>query len=129
MAVFGIAIAGRPQGELRGIWDAVCVLVIFPLTVHCGTLIDPGPRLRRIATFLGVTSYAVYVLHSPLSAILNSATRHFAAGAPYLGVAVLAALLMGCWLIDRFIDMPIRRQLSRIVPKMEALRSNQIMLR
>jgi peptidoglycan/LPS O-acetylase OafA/YrhL len=129
VAVVVIAVAGWPKGELRAIWDAVCVLVVFPLMVYFGTLIDPGARLRRIATFLGVTSYAVYVLHSPLSSIMNSATRFFAggtgegAGAPYLGVAVLAALLTGCWVVDRYVDMPVRRQLSRIVPKMQALRA------
>jgi peptidoglycan/LPS O-acetylase OafA/YrhL len=129
VAVFGVAITGWPEGELRAIWDAVCVLMVFPLVVYWGALIDPGLPLRRIATFLGVTSYAVYVLHSPLSSILNSANRHFAGGiggrvgAPYLGVAVLAALLIGCWLVDRKMDMPIRRQLSRIIPKMQAMRA------
>jgi peptidoglycan/LPS O-acetylase OafA/YrhL len=112
---------------LRAIWDAVCVLLVFPLVVYFGTLLDPGQPLRRAATFLGVTSYAVYVLHSPLSSVLNSATRYFGSGniaglgAPYLGLAVLAIILIGCWLVDRYIDMPIRRQLSRIVPKKEAL--------
>jgi peptidoglycan/LPS O-acetylase OafA/YrhL len=129
VAVVGVAIAGQLKGELRAIWDAVCVLVVFPLIVYRATLIEPGSRLRRIATFLGVTSYAVYVLHSPLSSVLNSVTRHFARGtregigAPCLGVAVLAVLLTGCWLVDRHFDMPIRRQLSRIVPKTRALRA------
>jgi peptidoglycan/LPS O-acetylase OafA/YrhL len=120
VAVVGIAIGGRPQQEFRALWDAVCVLVVFPLTVYVGTLIDPGSRLQRIATFLGVTSYAIYVLHSPLSAILNSATRAVGTGAPYMGFAVVAFLLAGCWLLDRYIDMPIRRQLSRVIPKMQA---------
>lgn len=129
VAVVGIAIAGQPQHEYRALWDAVCVLVAFPLMVYFGTLIDPGLRLRRIATFLGVTSYAIYVLHSPVSSVLNSATRFFAVGtgsgvgAPYMGLAVLAFLLGGCWLIDRYIDMPIRRQLSRIIPKRQASRA------
>ncbi len=126
VAVVGIAITSWPEGESRAIWDAVCVLVVFPLVVYFGTLIDPGPRLRRIATFLGLTSYAVYVLHSPLSSILNSATRHLAGGgvgAPWLGVAVLAALLAGCWLVDRFVDMPIRRQLNRVLPRMRSSRT------
>jgi peptidoglycan/LPS O-acetylase OafA/YrhL len=129
VAVVIIAITGWPAGHLRAIWDAICVLVVFPLMVYYGTLVDPGSRLRRIATFLGVTSYAVYVLHSPLSSVLNSAARGFAgsagvrAGAPYLGVAVLAVLLTGCWLVDRHFDMPIRRQLSRIVPRMQTLRA------
>jgi peptidoglycan/LPS O-acetylase OafA/YrhL len=125
VAVVSIGIAGRPQQEFRALWDAICVLLVFPLMVYFGTLIDPGSRLRRIATFLGVTSYAIYVLHSPLSSVLNSATRYFAVGtgAPYMGVGVLAFLLAGCWLIDRYIDMPIRRQLSRIIPKMQASRA------
>lgn len=131
LAVVGIAISGWPQGELRVIWDAACVLLIFPLIVYLGTLIDSGPEFRKIAKFLGLTSYAVYVLHSPLSSILNSATRHFASdtrqgvGAPYLGVAVLTVLLTGCWLVDRYFDTPIRRKLSRIVPKFQALRLQQ----
>jgi peptidoglycan/LPS O-acetylase OafA/YrhL len=129
VAVVGIAISGWPHGEWRAMWDAACVLLIFPLMVYWGTLIDPGPRLRKISAFLGLTSYAVYVLHSPLSSILNSATRHFAGangenvGAPYLGVVVLAVLLFGCWLVDRYFDMPLRRHLSRIVPKMQAFRA------
>jgi peptidoglycan/LPS O-acetylase OafA/YrhL len=128
-AVFGIAITGRPDGEMGAIWDGSCVLVVFPLIVYCAALIDPSSWLRRIATFVGVTSYAIYVLHNPLSSILNSTARHFAggngvgAGAPYLGVTVLSVLLTGCWLVDRYIDMPIRRRLSRIVPRMQALRT------
>jgi len=100
-------------------------MVAFPLLVYCATLIDPGPRLRRVATFLGVTSYAVYVLHSPLASLLNSAARYFpgGSGAPYLGVAILFALLTGCWLVDLYFDLPIRRQLARRVPGFQALRA------
>jgi peptidoglycan/LPS O-acetylase OafA/YrhL len=129
VAVVMIAITARPEGEWRAVWDGICVLVVFPVMVYCGTLIDPGSRLRGIASFLGVTSYAVYVLHSPLASVLNSATRHFAggsgegAGAPLLGVAALAVLLTGCWLVDKHIDMPIRRQLSRIIPRLRAIRA------
>jgi peptidoglycan/LPS O-acetylase OafA/YrhL len=129
-AIVCIAISGWPQGELRALWDAACVLLIFPLTVYWGTLIDPGPRLRRVASFLGLTSYAIYVVHSPVSSFLNSAARYVAgdagvsAGAPYLGVAVLALLLTGCWLVDRYFDTPIRGFLNRVVPKkMQRLRA------
>jgi peptidoglycan/LPS O-acetylase OafA/YrhL len=125
--IVGIALVARPEGLLRVTWDAACVLVIFPLVVWFGTLIDPGPRLRRVATFLGATSYAIYVLHSPLSSILNSATRHFAGpgggGAPFTGIAFLIVLLGGCWVIDRQYDMPIRRLLSRAIPTMQSLRT------
>jgi peptidoglycan/LPS O-acetylase OafA/YrhL len=127
LTVVGVAIAAWPGAELRPIWDAVCVLLVFPLIVWCGTAIDPGPLLRVSATFLGITSYAVYVLHTPLSAIVNSATRVLprGLGAPYLGMAVLVLLLIGCWLVDRYFDMPIRRLLGRIVPRMQKLGSSR----
>lgn len=129
LAVVGVAIAANPEGELRVIWDAVCVLVVFPLVVCLGTRFDPSLRLRSVASVLGITSYAIYVLHSPVSSGLNSITRHYAGGAiegvgaPYLGGALLAVLFTGCWVIDRYFDMPIRTLLSRIVPKVQAARA------
>jgi peptidoglycan/LPS O-acetylase OafA/YrhL len=128
LAIVGIAIISRPAGEWRAAWDAACVLLVFPLVVYYGTLVDPGPRLQRIATFLGLTSYAVYVLHSPLSSVVNSVNQHFAGGgitAPWSGIAVLAALLAGSWLVDRLYDAPIRRYLGRIVPKARAPRAQR----
>jgi peptidoglycan/LPS O-acetylase OafA/YrhL len=116
-----VAISGSPPGGNRALWDAACVLLVFPLVVYWGTLIDPSSWLRKAATFLGVTSYAVYVLHSPLSAILNSEIRHhvFSAtdpvGTPYLGATILAALLTGCWLVDRYFDSPVRRHLTGVL--------------
>jgi peptidoglycan/LPS O-acetylase OafA/YrhL len=126
VAVVAVALAAGPTGELRAVWDALCVLVVFPLLVYWGTLVDPGPRVRGIATFLGVTSYAIYVLHSPLASVVNSVSRHFSgatgavAGAPYTGCVVLGLLLTGCWLVDRWYDMPVRRYLGRVIPKMRA---------
>jgi len=128
VALVCIAIAATPHGLGRVVWDIACVLVIFPLLVYGGTLFDPGPTLRHIATFLGVTSYAVYVSHSPLSSVVNSVARHFngdagaAIGAPYWGFGILTVLLTGCWMVDRYFDAPVRRYLSRIVPKMQAVR-------
>src|SRR6185369_4001358 len=40
--VVGVAIAGWPTGRARVAWDAACVLLVFPLMVCWGTLIDPG---------------------------------------------------------------------------------------
>ena len=122
-AALVVAITGAPTLQARALWDAICVLVVFPALVCWGTVIDPSARMRRIPAFLGVTSYAVYVLHSPLASLLNSLTRSVsgaggvAGGAPYLGIAVLAILLTGCWLTDEYFDIPARRYLGRVVPR------------
>jgi peptidoglycan/LPS O-acetylase OafA/YrhL len=119
LGIVVVAIAARPEGNLRTCWDLACMLLVFPPLVYWGTRIDPGARLRRVATFLGLTSYGIYVLHSPVSAALNSAVRPLAArtggdiGAPWLGVTVLAILLAGTWLVDRWFDAPVRRWLGR----------------
>lgn len=121
-AIFCAAVAGSPEGDLRVIWDVACVLIVFPLLVFFGTIVDPTIRLRRIATFLGVTSYAIYVLHGPFIPVLNSVTRALASSGaiispPWLGISVLVGLLTACWLIDRHYDLPIRGTLSRLIPR------------
>jgi peptidoglycan/LPS O-acetylase OafA/YrhL len=76
------------------------------------------PGCGRSRLFLGLTSYALYVLHSPLSAVLYSLMRHDArltqalSGSVFFGVAIVAALLLTCWLVDRYFDSPVRRRLN-----------------
>lgn len=128
VAVFAVVIALAPEGGWRATRDAFCVLLLFPVLVWLATRIEPGAVLRRIATFLGLTSYGVYVLHSPLSAVLNSASQFLAnrgivMPGPWLGLLVLAGLLAGCWLVDRYYDAPLRRRLSRISWRLQPARA------
>jgi peptidoglycan/LPS O-acetylase OafA/YrhL len=127
-----VAIAGWPQeGMPRAIWDVLCMLVVFPLVVLWGTRVDPGERLRRVATFLGVTSYAVYVLHTPVLSVMNSATPFLvdrlgsSIEAPRLAIAVVVGLLAGAWLVDRYFDMPVRRLLGKLIPRVRTARVAQ----
>lgn len=128
MAAVIVAVAASPGGAARIVWDLAAVLVIFPLVVYWGTRFDPGARLRKVATFLGVTSYGLYVIHSPLSAALSSATRHFgpdssvSSGSSALGLLSLGILIAGAWTLDRFYDAPVRRFLGRLIPKPRSIR-------
>jgi peptidoglycan/LPS O-acetylase OafA/YrhL len=124
-AVVAVALFASPQGVSRAVWDATCVLVVFPLIVRCATLVDPQRWLKGAALVIGTTSYAVYVLHSPISAVLNSVLHLHPSdvaeqprvAAPYSLLPLLVVLVTGCWLVDRYFDAPVRRQLSRLVPK------------
>jgi len=113
------AVAGHPGPDWRAIWDAACVFIVFPLIVYLGTLVDPSSWLRSLATFLGTTSYAVYVLHIPFASVVSGAVRRQIFGhgtmdeAPILGLWVLLCLLAVAWLADQYFDTPIRRMLGR----------------
>jgi len=116
-ATLAASILGRPEGTHRELWDGMCVFLVFPAVVYAGTLVEPPAWLRPVATGLGVTSYAVYALHAPLLSVVDSFLRRLyhgdtSGGAPYVGIVVLAALLGGCWLVDRYYDSPVRRRLS-----------------
>jgi peptidoglycan/LPS O-acetylase OafA/YrhL len=115
IALFCAAISLSAGTARRPITDLACVLLIFPVLVWLATLIDPGTTWQKASTFLGLTSYAVYVLHTPLLAVLSSLARVHSAGVglAWLGVAFLTLLLAVSWLIDSYYDAPVRRYLSR----------------
>jgi peptidoglycan/LPS O-acetylase OafA/YrhL len=65
--------------------------------------------------FLGLVSYAVYVLHAPLGALTGTALA--AIGRPAQGPLVAAGFMLAAVLVsavvDRLYDTPVRRWLSR----------------
>lgn len=119
-ALLVIAFHGPPAGMPlpRAAWDMAFVMVAFPLLVYRGTVADCPPWMRGAATFLGVTSYAVYVLHIPLSVLVVQQVDRLThglvvRGAPYTGVTVILAMLLAAWAADRWYDAPVRRWLTR----------------
>jgi peptidoglycan/LPS O-acetylase OafA/YrhL len=122
VALLVVAISIPAAGSFRALRDAVCVLAVFPFLVWQGTLVNPGPLLRRVATLLGLTSFAIYALHSPLSSVLYSGMRYFRVGdtsspwVPVLGVVFLVSVFLVAILVDRIFDVPVRRYLASIIP-------------
>jgi peptidoglycan/LPS O-acetylase OafA/YrhL len=121
---FATIVAGAPINRVY--WDALSALLLFPIFVYVAALVDPPAWLRPAAAFLGLTSYAVYALHYPLVAVANSIFRSKLAAMPspfYAGFSLMAALLFGCWLVDKYCDFPVRRMLSK-ARRPKALLSN-----
>jgi peptidoglycan/LPS O-acetylase OafA/YrhL len=113
-----VAIAGSPLGTNRAWWGGACVLLILPLVVYTGTVFDPRSWLQPTASILGLSSYAVCVLHAPLSTMINSILRRLAhsdplLAAPYIGISVLAGIVLCSRMVDHYFDVPVRRALSR----------------
>jgi peptidoglycan/LPS O-acetylase OafA/YrhL len=108
-------------GEHRALFDILCVLVVFPALLALGARSEPGPRAAALFGFLGAVSYAVYALHFPLFHLAQAALRSLSLDpgtlTPWIGWTFLAALVLGCWLIDRFYDGPVRRSLLAWPPR------------
>ncbi len=106
-----------PHHWSNGLYDAACVLLLFPLVVAIGA----GDRSAtgagvRVAQFFGDLSFPLYITHYPLIYLYTAwvidhkvpVTR----GAP-VGVAVVITAVVIAYVSLRFYDEPARRWLGR----------------
>ncbi|HVT36808.1 MAG TPA: acyltransferase, partial [Nevskiaceae bacterium] len=119
LAALTVALALHfPSRTLDLAYQYAMIVLGFPLLVYLGASSTPSARAAPLFHLLGVTSYAVYVLHVPLFFCLRDSSAHFgwnlAAYAPWSGLAFIAALLAFCVAIDRWYDVPLRRWLNQL---------------
>jgi peptidoglycan/LPS O-acetylase OafA/YrhL len=98
----------------RWLYDLTASIVVFPLLVAIGARAKPPIYAAPALSFLGITSYAVYILHVPL-------IRPFlwAAGKVFPGhlfqhmwivvIIFIATVVVSAWLADAIFDRPARR--------------------
>jgi peptidoglycan/LPS O-acetylase OafA/YrhL len=103
---------------VNGLYEALCVLVLFPLIVAIGAGAQPVDGVSlRIARFFGALSYPLYITHYPLIYLYSAwvVERHIppAQGA-VAGAGVLIASVAIAYASLKFYDEPLRRWLARI---------------
>jgi peptidoglycan/LPS O-acetylase OafA/YrhL len=102
---------------MNGLYEALCVLVIFPLVVAIGAGQQQMEGVSlRIARFFGDLSYPLYITHYPLVYIYMAwiVTDKPSTGAAILGgVAVAAASIALAYASLRLYDLPVRRWLGK----------------
>lgn len=90
----------------------------FPVLVYWGAAVQSKPNAVRIFELLGLSSYAVYVLHLPIFFILRDVCAYFDINlegtAPWGGIIFAAALFALCLLLDHVLDRPLRKVLQRL---------------
>lgn len=102
---------------MNGLYEAVAILVLFPLIVCIGAgSSEMGGKSFRVCKFLGDISYPLYVTHYPLVYLqMSFATTHADAS---LGVHVMVAVslfLIAVGMAYAFLklyDLPLRKWLS-----------------
>ena len=114
----GCAVCGWSGQCTNGVYNAFCILVLFPIVVSMGAgsrITDP--KSARICTWLGELSYPLYITHYPLMYMQMSwAWAHpdaplYAHIMVAAGVFVLSILL--AWGCLKLYDVPVRDWLKR----------------
>jgi peptidoglycan/LPS O-acetylase OafA/YrhL len=109
----GLLVLPRPE-SMQWIYDAVCVLVLFPLLILAGTQSQPrGEKLITTFAWVGGASYALYAIHMPVT-MLVEVTAEANELIPYRVwiVGFLLLTVAAAFAAYRFYDIPVRRWLS-----------------
>ncbi len=100
--------------SLRGLYDAVCVLVFFPLVILAGVGSQPrAASLQSLFSWIGAASYALYAIHVPIVAVAQ-ARAESDIYLPYRlwSVAFLFLTVVLAFAVVRWFDIPVRQWLS-----------------
>lgn len=114
------ALVVSPPPSLRGVYELLAVMVLFPWLLDVGMRCPLSGRGARWAAVLGTLSYPVYLLHVPVARLLNGVLAkglHAPVGqwTPYAGFVFLAVFLPACLLADRWYDRPVRARLGSLL--------------
>ncbi len=117
LAALGLGLAVHPPEALRRVFELGAVMLVFPAIVALAVRREPGRLGGVVFGFLGVVSYAVYVLHQPLGTLtgLALARLHGPAGPTFMtATTFLVAVVLAGALADKLYDQPVRRWLSTL---------------
>ena len=117
LIVFSIPCIGGEGNILNGIYNSLCILLVFPVIVDIGAGSGiTGARSKKICNFLGELSYPLYITHFPLIYMLfnwkysNPDAPLYAHVMISAGVFVLA-ILIACAALKLY-DIPVRTWLK-----------------
>jgi peptidoglycan/LPS O-acetylase OafA/YrhL len=87
-------------------------IVVFPLLVFAAACVQPGPLTERMFVWLGLSSYAIYVLHTVTFQVLHAWVRPINF---FIAYGTLAFLVVASIVLDKFYDLPVRRYLRNLL--------------
>lgn len=109
-------LGGEEQFWLNGLYEACCILFVFPLIVSMGAGGKvTGQRSTAICKFLGDISYPIYMTHYPLVYVYTAWVANTGAtlreGIPYMLLVLAGAVVLAYGSLKLY-DEPLRRRLT-----------------
>jgi peptidoglycan/LPS O-acetylase OafA/YrhL len=102
--------------SFNGLYDAACVLFLFPLIILAGAHSDSGAGMVKLCKFSGRLSYPLYITHIPFVYIIaNFAHTRHPSKPVLLGYIflLLPFVVTLAWLFLKYFDEPVRAWLTR----------------
>jgi peptidoglycan/LPS O-acetylase OafA/YrhL len=101
---------------MNGLYESLCIVLLFPLVVYLGASGEVGTgRAAKACEFLGQVSYPIYIVHYPFiyayTAWVADSKPQLATALPVAALAFCASVLLS-WLCLKFYDLPLRRRLA-----------------
>ena len=98
----------------------VAAIFVLPWFVLLGSQVEPRGLLEPVARQLGLASYAVYTVHKrayllSYAFVLQVLRIDLQQFTPWAGIGFTLALIGGCLLLNRFIDEPARKWLTKML--------------
>ncbi len=106
---------GENRLWLNGLYDALCILIVFPIVVLCAASAENSDK-NRFTRWLGDLSYPLYAIHYPSMYLFYAwVWKHEYSFGQVWHVAVLLFLgnIALAWLFLKYYDEPVRKYLSR----------------
>ena len=117
VVIFSIPCIGGDRGVPDGLFQAACILLLFPLVVLAGAgSVTTDPKSTAVCKWLGDISYPIYITHYPIMYMqMGWVADH--PDAPLwmhilvnVGVVFMAVIL--AWGLLKAYDLPVRRWLT-----------------
>lgn len=116
VACFQMPVIHRFGYLLNGLYDAACVLFLFPLIILCGAHSDAGTGMIRLCRFSGRVSYPLYITHISFVHVLGgcSSTRHPSLDVKLTWILLLIPfVILVAWIVLKSYDEPVRAWMTR----------------
>jgi peptidoglycan/LPS O-acetylase OafA/YrhL len=97
--------------KLNGLYEALCVLLLFPAVIVAGAHSSAGLGLEALCRFSGRISYPIYITHFPFLYIYANLVLTAKAPASLTGMVsniLPLGLVLFAWAMLKLYDEPVR---------------------
>lgn len=108
----------KPGGPFGWLYELAVVACYMPMIVWLGAGSYARDGWLHASVALGALSYPLYMIHAPVWIAIRmlegwAPTSTLIGYAPWSGIAITATLCAVAWWLDKAVDFPLRRRLSR----------------